>query len=364
MKDDVSGSVPVPFWADFPFTNIHNSLTLDVLHQLYQGVVKYLIEWSQTLLTNKELDVRIRALPPAYGVHHFDNGFSVLSQISDPEQKEMAKILLGCLVGVVPGDALVAFKALLDFIYLAQYKAHNNDTLDGIKTALNTFQQFKKHLIHLKLHDTLNIPKFHSLMHYIQAIKYFGTTDNYNTEAFERFHIDFAKEGYRASNKRDVFPQMVLWLSHREKISMFDNYLNQMDQPVAPADLPANRPLYQLANRPLHQLAKYPTFARGPISKILKEHNAPLFSQHLQEFLDRFLAPRTSNARSNHFPLLFDRLDVWTQFKFSPHHLQGYEEAESDTIKAVPRSTDNPHGRFNTVIVVRNDKAVATGVIG
>ncbi|KAF9521848.1 hypothetical protein CPB83DRAFT_872139 [Crepidotus variabilis] len=216
MKDDVSGSVPVPFWTDFPFTNIHDSLTPDVLHQLYQGV----------------LDARICALPPAYGVCHFDNGFSVLSQISSPERKEMAKILLGCLVGVVP--------VLLNFIYLAQYKAHSDDTLDGMKTALNTFQQFKKHLIHLKLHDTLNIPKFHSLMHYIQAIKYFGTTDNYNTEAFERFHIDFAKEGYRASNKQDVFPQMVLWLSRREKISMFDNYLNQMDQPVAPADLPAN----------------------------------------------------------------------------------------------------------------------------
>ncbi|KAF9521462.1 hypothetical protein CPB83DRAFT_778694 [Crepidotus variabilis] len=119
MKDDVSGSVSVPFCTDFPFTNIHNSLTPDVLHQLYQGVVKYLIEWSQTLLTNKELDVRIRSLPPVYGVHYFDNGFSVLSQISSLEQKEMVKIPLGCLVGIVPDDALVAFKALLDFIYLA-----------------------------------------------------------------------------------------------------------------------------------------------------------------------------------------------------------------------------------------------------
>jgi len=141
----------------------------------------------------------------------------------------MTCILLGCLVGKVSGKALSTVRSLLDFLYLAQYKAHDDDTLAYMEEALRTWQNSKHLIIELGLHPDLNIPKFHSLHHYIQLIKFFGTTDNYNTEMFERFHIDFAKEGWRASNKRDAFPQMVNWLSRREKISMFDNYLDRMD---------------------------------------------------------------------------------------------------------------------------------------
>ena len=32
----------------------------------------------------------------------------------------------------------------------------------------------------------LNIPKFYSLHHYISSNRLLGTTDNYNTELFER----------------------------------------------------------------------------------------------------------------------------------------------------------------------------------
>ncbi|KAJ3486481.1 hypothetical protein NLJ89_g11806 [Agrocybe chaxingu] len=99
MSSDVSGSVYEPFWKDFPLANINLSITPDVLHQLYQGVLKHLITWCQTTMTVEELDARVRTLPPAFGVRHFKNGFSVLSQISGPERKHMSRILLGCLIG-------------------------------------------------------------------------------------------------------------------------------------------------------------------------------------------------------------------------------------------------------------------------
>ncbi|KAF8229332.1 hypothetical protein L208DRAFT_1061668, partial [Tricholoma matsutake] len=47
MSEDVSGSLHCPFWQEFPFTDIHTSITPDVLHQLYQGVLKHLISWCQ-----------------------------------------------------------------------------------------------------------------------------------------------------------------------------------------------------------------------------------------------------------------------------------------------------------------------------
>jgi len=68
MSKDVSGSVYRPFWHGFPLCDIHRSITPDVLHQLYQGVFKHLVSWCQRILTPQELDRRIRALPPAYGL--------------------------------------------------------------------------------------------------------------------------------------------------------------------------------------------------------------------------------------------------------------------------------------------------------
>src|SRR5277367_5148526 len=56
MSKDVAGNVYQPFWDGFPLCDIHQSITPDVLHQLYQGVFKHLVNWCQRILTPQELD--------------------------------------------------------------------------------------------------------------------------------------------------------------------------------------------------------------------------------------------------------------------------------------------------------------------
>ncbi|KAG1838712.1 hypothetical protein DFJ58DRAFT_718675 [Suillus subalutaceus] len=177
-------------------------MTPDVLHQLYQGIFKYMVAWCDYFLHPLELDSRMK------------NGWSELSQISGRERKEMAHILLGCLVGKVPRRVILAYHSLLDFIYLAQYPTHDNHT---------------PMLIELGIRDRFNIPKIHSLTHYINSICMFGAMDNYNTEAFECLHIDFTKDTWRATNTRDERPQMASWLDRYEKVSSFQLYL---DSPI------------------------------------------------------------------------------------------------------------------------------------
>ncbi|KAF9457694.1 hypothetical protein BDZ94DRAFT_1285159 [Collybia nuda] len=122
----------------------------------------------------------------------------------------MAKILLGCVAGAMPSKAVKAVRAILDFIYLAQYSTHDEETLQYMEDALQSWRVNRSFFTDsLPIRNHFNIPKFHSLIHYIQSIHYFGATDNYNSELFERLHIDFAKLGWRASNKRDEFPQMI-----------------------------------------------------------------------------------------------------------------------------------------------------------
>ena len=100
-----------------------------------------------------------------------------------------------------PAQGIAAVTTLLDFIYLAQYPAHDSDTLQYLQEALDQFHKNREYFIITGIRKDFNIPKFHSLLHYIEAIKLFGTTDNYNTEMFEWLHIDFAKHGWRASNQ-------------------------------------------------------------------------------------------------------------------------------------------------------------------
>ncbi|KIY61626.1 hypothetical protein CYLTODRAFT_362601 [Cylindrobasidium torrendii FP15055 ss-10] len=133
---DVNGNVSKPFWENLPYTDIHLSTTPDVLHQLYQGVLRHLIAWCQELMTEAELDRRIHRLPPGLGLRHFKNGITALSQISGTERKNMGKILLGCIADILDDRAVTACRAVLDFIYLAQYSTHDDDTLQYMEDAL------------------------------------------------------------------------------------------------------------------------------------------------------------------------------------------------------------------------------------
>ncbi|KAH9999164.1 hypothetical protein BJV74DRAFT_877046 [Russula compacta] len=251
------------------------------------------------------------------------------------ERKNMAKILLGCLHRVIPRKGIIACRSLLDFIYLAQYTTHDDLTLGYLNDALQTWHVHKSYFIEIDICDNLNIPKFHFLDHYLLSIKLLGSTDNYNTEMFERLHIDFAKEGWRASNQREEFPQMVKWLSHMEKMYAFKNYIVWKNEQIAKANPPAE-PLSRNAAGNPHQL--------------------------LSNYLNRLLPDRTSSRTAILYSLPFQRLDVFHTVKFHPPSLEDDEEA-CDIIKAAPTAKKRP-ARFDTAVVLYSDAAESTGLEG
>jgi len=91
--------------------------------------------------------------------------FLCLAKYQDPSKKNMAKVLLGCLVGVVTKEGIKAVRALLDFIYITQYKSHDDQTLGYLQGTLDKFQKHKKFFINVGLCKDLNIPKFHMILH-------------------------------------------------------------------------------------------------------------------------------------------------------------------------------------------------------
>ncbi|KAF7372382.1 hypothetical protein MVEN_00098600 [Mycena venus] len=183
-----------PFWEDLPYVNIFLSVISDILHQLYQGVIKHIVGWITEAFGPAEMYARCRRMPPNHNTRLFLKGITTLSRI-------------------------------LDFLYLSQYPTHSSETLSLLNDALKMFHANKEVFIDLGIHADFNFPKLHNLRHYLMTIKLFGTTDNYNTEYTERLHIDLAKDAYRATNRKDGYTQMTLWLERKEKILRHEKFI-------------------------------------------------------------------------------------------------------------------------------------------
>ena len=114
--------------------NIYWSITPDILHQLYQGILKHLISWITQACSTLEIDAQCQQLPPNHNIQHFMKGITSLSCVTGQEHDQMSRILIGLVVKCpLPGGLsnvhlVKAVRALLDFLYLAQYPIHTDET--------------------------------------------------------------------------------------------------------------------------------------------------------------------------------------------------------------------------------------------
>ena len=102
---------------------------------------------------------------------------------------------------------------------------HTSMTLKSLKGSLKSFHDHKDIDIELGVHDNFNIPKLHSILHYVDSSHSLGSADGYNLESPEQLHIDFVKEAYCASNKWDYVEQMAIWLQRQEASWLRESYL-------------------------------------------------------------------------------------------------------------------------------------------
>ena len=126
----VNGIKPVfhPFWESMLLANIYTSITLDVLHQLLQGLMKHLIGWlsKSSMFGQQAINARCQLIPPNHQVVLLLRGITGLSRLTGKDHKNICQLLLGLIVdlhfanGSSPACVLKAVRGLLDFLYLAQ----------------------------------------------------------------------------------------------------------------------------------------------------------------------------------------------------------------------------------------------------
>lgn len=360
-----TGMKPVyhPFWETLPLTDIFLSITPDVLHQLLQGMLKHLVEWLITTFGAAAIDTRCRMIPPNHKIMLFTNGITT-SRSSGHEHKKICSILLGLIIDLpVPGGfdstrIIRATRALLDFLYLAQYESHTSETLSLLQGCLARFHENKQVFIDLGVRGDFDLPKLHSLTHYTPSIRLFGTTDNYNTEQTERLHIDFAKDAYRATNRKDEFSQMTKWLERREKVLQHSASVAQRQQRLQPSLLARNDIGPPRACPQKVKMAKKPENRRIPFNVLAREYGALDFQDALADFIAQLNHPGLSRgalqdrAHNTHIP--FTRVPVYHKIKFTKNSTANESEI-ADVVHARPEQKDSRGriipARFDTVLV-------------
>ncbi|CDO77773.1 hypothetical protein BN946_scf185041.g5 [Trametes cinnabarina] len=361
-----------PFWEDLPYLNIFQSITVDVLHQLYQGVFKHLVTWLKAACGTAELDARVARLPPNHSIRIFYKGISALSRVSGAEHRQISHFILGVILEMeLPGgreattQLVRATRVLLDFIYMAQYPIHSTSTLNALEAALSAFHEDCEIFVTLGVRTGFVIPKLHSLTHYVRCIKLFGTTDNYNTEMSERLHIDFAKNAYRATNHKDEYPQMTKWLEHREKIVRHANYILWREQQVdiGPRTLNAHHGICWRLPDPTTPLQVKMT--RNPTRKLVllcdivspSQYGAQFFIPALTRFVTQWCNPGYSARQVEYyaedFITPFDRLPVFHCIKLWNEAVYGKETVNS--VHVHPHSSDLSG---DVIVPTRSDTAL------
>ncbi|KIJ11315.1 hypothetical protein PAXINDRAFT_15782 [Paxillus involutus ATCC 200175] len=145
----------VPFTKDFPYADIQELLSPDLLHQIIKGGFKdHLVKWVEKNLHHHygkaeaerrldDIDRQIAVVAPFAGLQCFPQGHH-FKQWTGDDSKGLMKIYLTAIEGHVPPEIVRTFRAFLELCYLVRRNVITEGTLMQIEESLAHFHKYHK----------------------------------------------------------------------------------------------------------------------------------------------------------------------------------------------------------------------------
>jgi len=129
------------------------------------------------------------------------------------------QVYLPAIEGHVPYDMVQAIHAFLEFCYIARHNVHDTNSLTILDNALQRFHHHHKIFRTSGVHNDFNLPRQHSLNHYVKLVCAFEAPNGLCSSITESKHIKAVKEPWRRSNHFEALSQMLLINQHLDKLA-------------------------------------------------------------------------------------------------------------------------------------------------
>ncbi|KLO05267.1 hypothetical protein SCHPADRAFT_839614 [Schizopora paradoxa] len=376
-----------PYWRDWKFADPSIFITPDALHQWHIFFVDHPMKWARHFLDDKEMDRRISVLQRRIGFRTFPTGFTRFTQHTGRENRDLQRSFIGIIAGhpKITDNIMKAFRGLMDYIYIAQYDSQSTETLRLLRESLKKFHRNKGYISRTGIRDgtrtkgKFNIRKLETFHQTPRIIREIGSAPQFSTDYTERFHIDFAKDLYKMTNRKEWEGQMCRILDRFDKIALFSMALDwKLSAAASDSELSngGSSGLKRFHARITH-LGKYlPKPEKDSFTEVLKPTSTRVIAKsattafaltarisfrkktiaevsgiyRLPALLDTILS--FYNCEVDH-QLAFDTIDCWDRVRVQLH-LHHDETAIADPYKvaAIPPSDLLPFGLCNFVLVV------------
>ncbi|KAG6843092.1 hypothetical protein H0H87_007871, partial [Tephrocybe sp. NHM501043] len=404
--------VNLPFWRNWENSEPALFIVPEILHTCHKFFFDHVLLWCKAIVGAEDLDARFRALHKRIGYRHFAGGVTHINQMTGREHRDIQRTLVAVIAGKVTGGFLKAIRALIDFIYIAQYPRHTQRTISAMEQALQEFHENKQSILDAGARagkkgvmTHFNIPKLELFHSFARAIKLSGSLLQYTADVSERLLITHCKHTFKATNHRAFWDeQCARILDRQERIRLFDLFtvlrgsdLSLLNEVVSSEDsfitdmLIDSHPEAAWVARILPEARlRGPRLNRNLFatkgSIILDSTTAILLNvtphqtlglnetaiqfqlDDLKLALQKYAAGSRPTAPlprdQQHLDYGFDKIDIWHKFRIqmsSVHH--GDVIMPAETVQAFPPTDKSVYGVCDTVLV-KDPTSQSTAVDG
>jgi len=111
-------------------------------------------------------------------------------------------------------------RAFLEFCYIAWCDIHDTHSLAALDNVLQRFHHHREIFCTSGIRtDGFNLPRQHSLIHYVKLIHAFGAPNGLCSSITESKHIKAVKEPWRRSSRYEALSQMLLTNQRLDKLA-------------------------------------------------------------------------------------------------------------------------------------------------